>query len=246
MLELPLVFLGGLLGSAHCVGMCGGFALLIGSGAGSVPSNVARQAVYSLGRIFTYVALGGALGYAGLRLAQDLPLIVRAQSVLALVAGVTLVIVGLISAGVLPNNLSSFFGRGGRSASHAGPSCLASGLLGSFLRAPGWGNVFLAGVFTGFLPCGLVYGFLALACSTASFPVGAATMAAFGLGTVPLMVLVGSGGSLVSVVTRQRLLRLAAWCVVVAGMISLARGVSAWTADTQSGPPDCPLCADES
>ncbi|MEX2112896.1 MAG: sulfite exporter TauE/SafE family protein [Pirellulales bacterium] len=246
MLELPLVFLGGLLGSAHCVGMCGGFALLIGSGVRSVHSNVARQAIYSLGRIFTYVVLGGALGYAGLRLAQDLPLVVRAQSVLALVAGATLVVVGLISAGVLPRRLPTVLRRWGSTSSTPGPSCLATGLLGSFLRAPGWSNVFLAGVFTGFLPCGLVYGFLALACSTASFPLGAATMAAFGLGTVPLMVLVGSGGSLMSVVTRQRLLRVAAWCVVIAGMISLARGVSAWTADTQAGAPDCPLCAQES
>ncbi len=186
------------------------------------------------GRIFTYVFLGGALGYAGLRLAEDLPLVVRAQAILALVAGATLVVVGLISAGVLPRRLPSIMRRHGVPSAAPGPACLASGLLGAFLRSSGWGNVFLAGVFTGFLPCGLVYGFLALACSTASFPAGAATMAAFGLGTVPLMLLVGSGGSLVSLVTRQRLLRAAAWCVVIAGMISLARGVSAWTADPQT------------
>jgi sulfite exporter TauE/SafE len=246
MLELPLVFLGGLLGSAHCVGMCGGFAVIIGSGAQGMRSNVARQIVYSLGRIFTYIFLGGALGYAGLRLAEDLPLVVRAQAFLALVAGATLVVVGLISAGVLPRKLPSIPGRHIFNPAGSGPACLAGGLLGSFLRSPGRGNVFLAGVFTGFLPCGLVYGFLALACSTASFPAGAATMAAFGLGTVPLMVLVGSGGSLVSLATRQRLLRAAAWCVVMVGVISLARGVSAWTADSQAGAPACPLCAEES
>ncbi len=80
---------------------------------------------------------------------------------------------------------------------------------------------------TGLLPCGLVYGFLALACSTASLPRGAATMAAFGLGTVPLMVLTGTGASLVSMVTRRRLLRFAAWCVVLTGIVSLARGTMA-------------------
>ena len=53
MIELPLVFLGGLLGSAHCVGMCGGFALTIGLGARDVAANVCRQLVYTAGRIFT-------------------------------------------------------------------------------------------------------------------------------------------------------------------------------------------------
>jgi sulfite exporter TauE/SafE len=125
-------------------------------------------------------------------------------------------------------------------------ACLGVGLLATFLRAGGWGNVFLAGVFTGFLPCGLVYGFLALACSTASLPAGAMTMAAFGMGTVPLMVLTGSGASLVSSASRQRILRLAAWCVVLAGAISLARGIDALAAAARASDPACPLCAAES
>ena len=46
MIELPLVFLGGLLGSAHCVGMCGGFALSIGLGARGFAANLGRQLIY--------------------------------------------------------------------------------------------------------------------------------------------------------------------------------------------------------
>jgi sulfite exporter TauE/SafE len=239
MIELPLVFLGGLLGSAHCVGMCGGFAVAIGGSAG-LRRNLARQMVYSLGRIFTYAALGGALGYAGLRLAEDLPAVVRAQGALAIAAGVLLVAFGLMAAGVAPRRWRGAV-RAGSNAT-LGPACLTGGLIGAFLRAPGWGSVFLAGVFTGFLPCGLVYGFLALACSTASFPAGAATMAAFGLGTVPLLALTGAGVSLVPIVTRRWLLRFAAWCVVLAGLVSLARGTLALTAETSAGPPTCPAC----
>ena len=215
MIELPLVFLGGLLGSAHCVGMCGGFAVAIGSGAGSIASNATRQLVYSAGRIFTYAALGGALGYAGWRLGEDLPVLFHAQAALAIVAGVLLVGVGLVSAGVLPRRIRLLPARQSTATGGAvhmpsgGPVCLAGGLVGTFLRAPGWGNVFLAGVFTGFLPCGLVYGFLALAISTASFPLGAATMGAFGLGTVPLMVLTGCGASLFCIAVQRRLTRIA-------------------------------------
>ena len=43
MIELPLYFLGGLLGSAHCVGMCGGFALIVGMGARKATASVMRR-----------------------------------------------------------------------------------------------------------------------------------------------------------------------------------------------------------
>ena len=252
MIDLPLVFLGGLLGSAHCVGMCGGFAVLLGGGARSAGGNLARQCVYSLGRIFTYAVLGAAVGYVGLRLAAGLPQVVYAQAALGLLAGTLLVVVGLAAAGAIPRGLFESARRlvGLESKRHAmstsGPACLAGGILGAYLRAPGWGNVFLAGVFTGFLPCGLVYGFLALAGSTASLTSGAATMAVFGMGTVPLMVLAGSGASLLSMVTRQRLLRLAAWCVVLTGVISLARGVMALDRETPAVEPPCPMCSADS
>src|SRR5690606_2384539 len=51
MIEWSLIFLGGLLGSAHCIGMCGGFAIAIGAGATRWSSNALRQVIYSLGRI---------------------------------------------------------------------------------------------------------------------------------------------------------------------------------------------------
>jgi sulfite exporter TauE/SafE len=252
MIELPLVMLGGLLGSAHCVGMCGGFALLIGSRARGVGPNIARQVVYSLGRIFTYAVLGGAAGYAGLRLAGNSPAIFHAQAALALVAGAALIVVGLAATGAVPQRIQAKIRRFAtlpfathRNAAQPHVACVGVGMLGTFLRAGGWRNVFLAGVFTGFLPCGLVYGFLALACSTASLPAGAMTMAVFGAGTMPLMMLAGTSASLFSIASRQRMLRLAAWCVVLAGAISLARGVDALAADAR-GEPACPLCAAES
>ena len=62
MIELPMVFLGGLLGSAHCVGMCGGFALGIGLGTPSFAANVGRQVIYTTGRVFTYALPGRRRG----------------------------------------------------------------------------------------------------------------------------------------------------------------------------------------
>ena len=93
------------------------------------------------------------------------------------------------------------------------------------MTAPGWSNVLLAGVLTGFLPCGLVYGFLGLASSSASIFHGLLTMLAFGAGTAPIMILTGAGGSLLSHSARRHLMRVAAVCVMITGLISLARGV---------------------
>ena len=66
MIELPFVFLAGLLGSSHCVGMCGGFALTIGSAARLVRENLWRQTIYSAGRVFTYTWLGICAAYGGM------------------------------------------------------------------------------------------------------------------------------------------------------------------------------------
>ncbi len=250
-IELPLIFLGGLLGSAHCVGMCGGFTVMIGAGARSWRANLVRQCIYSGGRIFTYASLGAIVGYAGLRLAQDMPRVVNAQALFAIVAGVFLIVQGLISAGVLGRLNQALAGllsmrkpapapRGAHSAAMV--SCLTGGMVGSLLRTPGSHAAFLAGMLTGFLPCGLVYAYLALATSTNDPLAGLITMVAFGLGTIPLMVLTGAGMSLVSPARRKFVLRLAAWCVVATGAIALARGAYAINRAPSEPIANCPFC----
>jgi sulfite exporter TauE/SafE len=249
MIELPLIFLGGLLGSAHCVGMCGGFALLIGAPAPRWSSNLVRQLVYSGGRIFTYCSFGAAVGYGGLRLAERLGNFVNVQATIAIAAGILLVVQGLISTGTLRHvshalrRLMSGASSDGHSmASSGGVGCLMGGMVGAFLRDRRWSHVFLAGVFTGLLPCGLVYAYVALAASTSDLLSGAATMAAFGLGTMPLMLLTGTGSTLFSFAGRRRLLTIAAWCVLLTGMLSIVRGVGFMQA--APGPPaaSCPFC----
>ncbi len=191
MIELPLIFLGGLLGSAHCVGMCGGFALSIGLGTRGPVANLRRQLVYTLGRMLTYAFFGVIAGYGGFWLSRRAGTLVNVQAGLSIVAGALLVFQGLLALGALPRRLVPGFSAGGT-------PCLAGTFVGPFLQADGWSNVLLAGVLTGFLPCGLVYGFLSLAGSTASEFHGLLTMLAFGAGTAPLMIATGVGGSLLS------------------------------------------------
>jgi sulfite exporter TauE/SafE len=237
MIDLPLVLLGGLLGSAHCLGMCGPLALTLGAGSASAAVNLRRQLVYSAGRIFTYSFCGAAGGFAGGWLGRQSRALTLSQAWIAIVAGAALVLIGLVAAGVLPRRASRWLGS---------VPCSAARGLKTFLTAPGWANVLLAGVFTGFIPCGLVYAFLLKAVSTASLWQGAATMAAFGLGTVPLMAAAGCGASLFDRLPRERLYRLAAWSVVLAGAMTLGRGVWQCRAVADGGStPACPLCAQE-
>src|SRR5262249_12002166 len=121
--------------------------------------------------------------------------------------------------------------------------CPARGVLSTFLTAPGWHNAFLAGLLTGFLPCGLVYAYVAFAASTGRLLHGTLAMVVFGLGTAPLMILTGTGASALSLAGRGRLLRAAAWCVVVTGALTLFRGLGATLAAFASREePACPWC----
>jgi sulfite exporter TauE/SafE len=231
-MELLMVFVGGLLGSSHCVGMCGGFAVSIGAATSNWRVNLLRQVVYSLGRVFTYSSAGAMAGYGGWRLARSLPPLVHVQSWLSVVAGALLVIQGLNAAGAW----RTLF------AHRSHPPCLSAGLFAPFLTAPRLANVFLAGVLNGLLPCGLVYAFLALATSTENMLSGFANMLVFGLGTIPIMVVTGCGGSLLSLAGRRRLLHLAAWCVVITGGLSIHRGFAYLQTDAPVAATQCPVC----
>ena len=231
MIEWPLLVLSGLLGSAHCLGMCGPFALAIGAGAPAWRANLWRQACYSAGRLFTYTILGAVAAFCGLRIAEALAAWVNVPAILAIAAGLLLVAQGLLAAGVIPAR-----GVAG------GGSCPGAGGFRALLQARRSGELFLAGLFTGLLPCGLLYGMLALAASTHEPLRGMATMAAFGLGTVPAMVAAGLGGSLLGLAARRRLHAVAAWCLVLTGAVSIARGAGflSWGG---AAPHGCPLCA---
>ena len=236
MIELPLVFLGGLLGSAHCVGMCGGFAVSIGIGSRGFASNLQRQLVYTAGRIFTYSFFGVAAGYAGFWIAGRASLWINAQAVLCVIAGVLLTAQGLLALGVVPRRFWPKLVGGG------GSVCLAGSFVGPFLTSPRASHVLLAGVLTGFLPCGLVYGYLALATSSANIRDGLLTMSLFGAGTGPLMILAGAGSALLSQTSRRNLLKISAVCVSLTGLISITRGILFVQLSTAPEIARCVLC----
>ncbi|MCH5375642.1 MAG: sulfite exporter TauE/SafE family protein, partial [Planctomycetes bacterium] len=210
-MEYALILLGGLLGSSHCVGMCGGFALSIGANSSRVRQNLTRQLVYSAGRIFTYSFLGAVAGYAGSRLSDYAGTLVNVSAALSIFAGGMLLLQGLSVLGWLP----------WKTTADNGSPCLMGGFLRTFLLSSRQLDMLIAGVLTGFLPCGLVYAFLALASATGHVFSGALVMTVFGLGTVPLMVTTGISASAISIHARQHLFRVAAVLVMLTGVLTI-------------------------
>jgi len=214
-MELAGFFIGGVLGSAHCVGMCGGFAAAIGATERPFWPTLRRQLVYSSGRVFTYAFLGALSGFAGLWLSQFRTPLVGAQQIFSMFAGVIMLLIGLSVLGVLRFRL--------------GPPPVLSRIIGPiyshFFAARTTVGTFGAGVATGFLPCGLVYSFLALAVASGRLESGLAQMAVFGLGTVPAMVLIGCGGKLLTLGVRTRVYRVAACFVILLGGVTIWRAL---------------------
>ncbi|HEY2386276.1 MAG TPA: sulfite exporter TauE/SafE family protein [Candidatus Binatia bacterium] len=211
MLTYVAIFLGGLAGSLHCVGMCGAFPLAI---AGSRHRPVVRQVLYNLGRLQALVFIGALSGGAGAALVGVAP--VRAvERGLAIGAGAVMVLVALDMLGV-PT------GIGRRGAALAGAT--VGRLLRGVMHSQSPAAPLALGVFNAFLPCQLVYAFAAHAAATASVLQGMLTMLAFGLGTIPAMLALGLARVLARPTVRLSLTRASAVLVLVFGILTLARG----------------------
>lgn len=232
MIEWPLLIVAGMVGSSHCLGMCGPLALTLGAASRNGRNNLTRQLIYSCGRLFTYVVLGACAGFGGEQLAKQLPGYVNAPALLAIVAGAYLIYQGLLAAGVLPHRVT------------AASNCGAAASLRMLLTSSSSTDALLAGMFTGLLPCGLLYGMLALAGSTHQALLGGVAMLAFGLGTLPAMLMAGFAGTVLSIAARRKVFAIAAWCLVLTGAISIVRGA---THLEVFGRPavGCPMCVEQ-
>jgi sulfite exporter TauE/SafE len=211
------VFLTGLLGGVHCAGMCGGIvAALAGQGGGR---RLSLHLAYNGGRVLSYAlagALAGAAGSLGLLLEGLLPV----QLALYVLANAMLIGLGLYLAGV--SSVVAWIERLGAALwRHIQP--LARNLLpaDTLPRALGMGLLW------GWLPCGLVYAVLTTALLTGNALDGAAIMAAFGLGTLPNLLLAGLALRRMTAATRARPLRMAAGGMVLGfGVYGLANAAS--------------------
>lgn len=195
---LGAALMAGLVGSPHCIGMCGGFAVLCGR---KVPDTM----VWTLGRITSYAALGTLAGAFGS--------MVPGPSWVAAVVSVGLMLwFSAALAGLVPEPRIVIPGLKKLGAAMAG--------------SPSLPTRYLFGVVNGLLPCGLVYAALSVPVATAHPGWGALAMISFGLGTVPVLSAIALGVQ--RIVARDiRVRRAVAAGVLIAGLwsIGLRQGV---------------------
>jgi uncharacterized protein len=210
------LFLVGLLGGTHCVGMCGGIVGALSMGA---PARWSMHLAYNTGRIASYAAAGalaGALGAASLTLDGQAPV----RLALYLLANLMLVALGLYLLGV--TRALAFTERAGQHLwRHIQP------LTRRFLPATTVLQAFPLGILWGWLPCGLVYSALTTALSAGSPGQGALLMLAFGLGTLPNLLLAGILLARLNEFVRRPVVRIASGLLVLGfgiyGLIGLMR-----------------------
>jgi sulfite exporter TauE/SafE len=204
----------GLLGGGHCAGMCGPLALSLNLG--RPPGFWYRL---NAARVLGYTLLGTTAGALGAQAAHwggvmhlGLALYVAAQ--------LLLIGMGLSLAG-LPSYIRRIEAAGGRIWKGLSP------LFGRELRRDAWFAALSGGLLWALLPCGLIYSALATALAGGTATRGALTMLAFGMGTLPNLLLMGRFASeLRQWLSKRWLRRMLGALVVAMGVFGLLRAAA--------------------
>ena len=217
---LTTAFLAGLLGSAHCLGMCGGISGLFAlhSSVRGLRRQLPMALVYNAGRIASYAMLGFAVAAVGSRFAGLTP---AAGRPVRLVAGTVIILLGLQIA--FNFRALGFLERmGGVAWSRISPAAGRLLPVNSLPRALGLGLLW------GLIPCGLVYSVLLVAATSLRAMDGALVMLAFGIGTTPAMLLTGLGAAHLAQLMQDRRTRLGAGLLIIMlGILTLIMPITA-------------------
>jgi sulfite exporter TauE/SafE len=210
MLLTALIF--GLLGSFHCIGMCGPIAFMLPVDRTNQTKRVIQVFVYHLGRLFTYGILGLLFGLLGKGFN-----FFGFQQYVSIIIGVLMILMVL-----LPNKTVHKF-------SIAKPIYkLLSGVknrLGKELKKKRNDTFFTIGFLNGFLPCGLVYMAIFASIATGNAIQGSLYMMLFGLGTIPLMTAFVYLGNFTTGLVRKRIQQFIPVAIVVIAVLFILRGM---------------------
>ncbi|HEY6100959.1 MAG TPA: sulfite exporter TauE/SafE family protein, partial [Anaeromyxobacter sp.] len=179
---IAMAFVTGFLGSfGHCAGMCGPLvgSLALAAGPRGGRSALGGQLAYHAGRVTTYAAVGLAMGLTG-SFVNVAGRLAGVQQIVAVAAGALMILVGLGAAGV----------SGALRRLEARTSGKVMALVRRVLSGGGAGRLYPTGLALGLLPCGFSWTAFLGAAGTGSGVEGLLLALAFGLGTVPALLLV--------------------------------------------------------
>jgi len=209
---LYTAFILGLLGSFHCIGMCGPIAFALPVDRTNKSRMVFQTLLYHLGRLSSYAIIGLVFGILGKGL-----YLAGFQQRLSILMGVIMIVIVLIPVQLFnkynfSKPLYKFIGY-------------VKSKLGFYLKRRTNSTFLSIGFFNGFLPCGLVYMALIGAIATSDAVNGILYMFIFGLGTVPMMSAAVLAGNFLKVSVRNKIQKVIPVFVVIIGLLFILRGL---------------------
>jgi sulfite exporter TauE/SafE len=235
--QLLPVFVVGLAGSIHCVGMCGGIVTAMSATARPMPRAVIPIAsarvdalphvlAYNAGRISSYM-LAGALAGGLASGARNMAALAGVQLGFYWLANLMLVALGLYLMNAWRG--LAVLEQGGRVLWQRAQPVIAPAMK-TLMPADTAPKSYALGALWGWLPCGMVYSVLTTALLSGSAADGAALMLAFGLGTLPMLTGLGMLGARLQQAMQRRQVRIACGLLVLAfGVLGLARAAGGVT-----------------
>jgi uncharacterized protein len=215
-LDLIALFLLGLLGTGHCIGMCGPLVVAFPGRTGRFSAHLC----YHLGRLITYGGIGAVMGGVGRGLAMvssvtgtdHLRLVARLQVALSIVAAGFLLYFGLCQLG---------FFRQPQWMRLAAPEKIPGyrRIIRLAFVKQGAAEMLFTGLLMGFLPCGLSFAAFSRALAAGGILNGFLLLAAFGIGTLPGLLLIGTGATALA-------RRYQPQSDIIAGLLMIVMGLS--------------------
>ena len=202
----------GLLGSFHCVGMCGPIAFVLPVDRTNKFKQGYQTFLYHIGRLLAYSSIGLLFGLLGKGL-----YLAGFQQRLSILLGILMIALVLIPLRIL--NKYNFSKPVYRSIG------IIKSKLGLYLKKKSNKAIFTIGFFNGFLPCGMVYMALVGAVATSEFYLGALYMFLFGLGTIPMMTVAVYSKNIFSLNIRNKIQKAIPVFVVLIGLLFIMRGM---------------------
>ena len=209
---LVSAFILGLLGSFHCLGMCGPIAFMLPVDRSNTFKKITQIAIYHFGRLLAYSIIGLVFGLIGKSL-----YIFGFQQQLTIIIGVLMILVVLIPQQTF--NKYNFSRPVYRLISKV------KSALGSAMKKKTMDTFLTIGFLNGFLPCGLVYMALFAAIAGGNALNGILYMAVFGLGTIPLMTTAIYFSQFLKGKARQRIQKAIPVFVILIGALFILRGL---------------------
>jgi hypothetical protein len=201
----------GLVGSLHCVGMCGPISLMMPTDKSKRFSFVLGRILYNVGRITTYSLIGLMFGLMGEQMS-----LFASQKALSITFGI-LIIVVLMMPKKFQNQISilPFVYRF---------NSFIKSKLSVFFKKYSYFSQFTFGLLNGLLPCGLVYAAMSGAFLMSHIWEGTLFMFLFGLGTLPMMLSFGLGSHWVKNILGNKLQKLIPITLILSAFLLLYRG----------------------